>query len=96
MANDNHDDHGRFASGSGGGPAHAGGHADSVPTAGAKMGATQTAKQDQNVSDRNSRNQAARYNAGAVQKAIESSSRHGPKIGAKEGRAIHALLRGRH
>lgn len=31
MSNDNHDEHGRFSAGSGGGPAHAGGHANSVP-----------------------------------------------------------------
>ena len=37
-----------------------------------------------------------RYNAVAVNKAIESSNRSGRKIGGKEAKAIHALLKGRH
>lgn len=36
------------------------------------------------------------YNAGAVNDAIASSNRAGRRIGGKEGRAIHALLKGRH
>lgn len=36
-----------------------------------------------------------RYNAQAVQKAIESSNRSGRKISSKEARAIHSLLKGR-
>jgi hypothetical protein len=39
---------------------------------------------------------SARYNALAVDKAIASSSRHGPKIGKREAGAIHRLLKGRH
>lgn len=36
------------------------------------------------------------YHAGAVQNAIDSSNRHGRKIGGREAKMIHALLRGRH
>lgn len=36
------------------------------------------------------------YHAGAVQNAINSSNRHGRKIGGREAKAIHALLRGRY
>lgn len=39
---------------------------------------------------------APKYDAAAVQRAIESSSRHGPKISGKEAKLIHALLKGRH
>ncbi len=37
----------------------------------------------------------AEYNYKAVQSAIDSSGRHGKKISKKEGKLIHALLRGR-
>lgn len=37
-----------------------------------------------------------RYNAVAVNKAIESSNRSGRKISGKEAKQIHALLKGRH
>jgi hypothetical protein len=36
------------------------------------------------------------YSPDAVNKAIASSNRAGRRIGGKEARAIHALLRGRH
>lgn len=36
-----------------------------------------------------------RYDPLAVQKAIESSSRHGPRIGKREAGLIHRLLKGR-
>ena len=36
-----------------------------------------------------------RYSAEAVNKAIASSNRAGRKIGGKEARLIHALLKGR-
>jgi hypothetical protein len=36
-----------------------------------------------------------RYNAAAVTAAINASNRAGRKIGAKEAKLIHALLRGR-
>lgn len=35
------------------------------------------------------------YNPEAVQKAIEASNRAGRKIGRKEAKLIHALLKGR-
>jgi hypothetical protein len=35
------------------------------------------------------------YNAAAVQSSIDSSNRHGRKIGGREAKMIHALLRGR-
>lgn len=35
------------------------------------------------------------YNAVAVNKAIESSNRHGRKISRREAKLIHALLKGR-
>jgi hypothetical protein len=44
MSNDNHDDHGRFASGSGGGPAHPGGHANSVQSYNPKTGPSMAQK----------------------------------------------------
>ncbi|MDE2107537.1 MAG: hypothetical protein KGL39_60650 [Patescibacteria group bacterium] len=37
-----------------------------------------------------------RYNQTAVNKAIEASNRAGRKIGGKEARMIHSLLKGRH
>lgn len=37
-----------------------------------------------------------KYNKDAVNKSIESSNRAGRKIGKKEAKAIHALLKGRH
>lgn len=40
--------------------------------------------------------QASKYNAAAVNRAIASNNRHGPKIGGREAVAIHRLLRGRH
>jgi hypothetical protein len=36
-----------------------------------------------------------RYHAGAVQNAIDSSNRHGQKIGKREAALIHRLLAGR-
>jgi hypothetical protein len=39
--------------------------------------------------------QPTKYDAVAVQKAIEASNRAGRRIGAKESRLIHALLKGR-
>jgi hypothetical protein len=38
----------------------------------------------------------ASYSAAAVTAAIDASNRAGRKIGAKEAKLIHALLRGRH
>jgi hypothetical protein len=39
--------------------------------------------------------QPTKHDALAVQKAIEASTRSGRRIGAKESRLIHALLKGR-
>lgn len=36
------------------------------------------------------------YNEEAVNKAIAASARQGQKIGGKEQKAIHSLLKGRH
>lgn len=36
-----------------------------------------------------------RYNAAAVNKAIASSNRAGRKVSRREGKLIHALLKGR-
>jgi hypothetical protein len=38
---------------------------------------------------------APRYSAAAVDKAIAASNRSGKRIGKREGKAIHALLKGR-
>jgi len=39
---------------------------------------------------------APAYNKDSVNKAIESSTRSGKKIGSSEGKAIHSLLKGRY
>jgi hypothetical protein len=38
---------------------------------------------------------SSRYSPAAVDAAIASSNRHGPKISKREARLIHALLKGR-
>jgi hypothetical protein len=49
-----------------------------------------------NVAEGKDRGDVHGYNAEAVNKSIASSNRYGPKIGGKEARMIHAILKGRH
>lgn len=82
MSNPNHDPkNGEFTSGAGGG-------GPAVPQSGNSQLAAQKAHGAKTIGRHG-------YNPDAVQKAIESNNRHGPKIGGKEARMIHRLLRGR-
>lgn len=101
MSNDNHDDHGRFASGGGGGGGFSKdfGKGKAFSDALARQEArdrTNALKTPMQKGVDSHHAGVPQYNREAVNKAINNASRFQGKVSGSEARAIHALLKGRH